>query len=159
MATTLPGFKYLKSLIQFISGHPHKNTFYPSTVDDGSNVISLTRSGNQVEDYTTHNCMEYEQDSDNDQIINIRWYMSGIIHALLDVNKYCKFQINTEVSSDSTDGETHCLYRAYKKTKSVRRYMESPDLPTVSLTVHWKDNTICIYAVENKRFMTRVKCI
>ena len=85
--------------------------------------------------------------------------MSVIIHALLDVNICCKFQIYPEVSSDSTDGETHCLYRAYKKTKSARRYMESPDLPTGSLTVNWEDSTSCIYAVENKRVMTRFKHI
>ena len=37
-----------------------------------SNVIRLTWSGNQVEDYITQNCLERNQDADHARILNIR---------------------------------------------------------------------------------------
>ena len=55
VASTLPGFQVIKRCIQYLASHPNKPTLYPSNFYDGSNVIRLTWSGNQVEDQTTHN--------------------------------------------------------------------------------------------------------
>ena len=44
-----PGFQGIKLFVQYLSSHPHKPIFYPSTYYDGSNVIRLTYSGNQFE--------------------------------------------------------------------------------------------------------------
>ena len=51
------------------------------------------------------------------------------------------------------------MYRAVKKTKSIRIYMEALALHTSAPTVHWEDNIICISVVEAKRVTTRVKHI
>ena len=59
VASTLPGFQGINRCIQYLASHPHKLIFYPSNYYDGSNVIILTWSGNQVEDYTTYNCLEF----------------------------------------------------------------------------------------------------
>ena len=47
---------------QYLASHPHKPILYPSEYYYGSNFIILTWSGNQVEDCTTHNYMEYHPD-------------------------------------------------------------------------------------------------
>ena len=49
VAPTLPGFQCIKRCIKYLASHPHKPIFYPSGSYDGSNVIRLTCSGNQVE--------------------------------------------------------------------------------------------------------------
>ena len=85
MAPTLPEFQGIKSCVIYMDSHPHKPIIYTSNYYDGSNFIRLTRSGNQVEDYTTHNCLELHQDADHDIILNRRWSVSGILHNLLGV--------------------------------------------------------------------------
>ena len=57
MAPTLPDFQGLKHCIQYLASHTHKPIFYPTNSYDGSNVIRLIWS----EDYTTQNCLEYQQ--------------------------------------------------------------------------------------------------
>ena len=57
VAPTLPGFQGIKRCIQYLASHLHKPIFYPSNSYDGSNVIRLTWSGNQVEYHTTQNCL------------------------------------------------------------------------------------------------------
>ena len=54
-APTLPGFQVIKRCVQYLASHPHKPIFYPSNYYDGSNVIRLIWSRNQVEEYTTQN--------------------------------------------------------------------------------------------------------
>ena len=51
------------------------------------------------------------------------------------------------------------MYKAVKKTKVARRYMEVLALHTDAQTVHWKDNTSCIYVVEAKIVTPIVKHI
>ena len=85
VAPTLTGFQDIKRCAQYLDNHPHKPIFYPSNSYDGSNVIRLTCIGDQVEDYTTQNCLESHQDGDHARIINIRWSVSGILRILLDV--------------------------------------------------------------------------
>ena len=51
------------------------------------------------------------------------------------------------------------MYKAVKKNKVIRRYMEALALHTGATTVHWEDNTSCIYVVESKRVTPRVKHI
>ena len=58
LAPTLPGFQGINSCVQYLASHSHKPIFYPSNYYDGSNLIRLTWSGNKVEDYTAHNCLE-----------------------------------------------------------------------------------------------------
>ena len=72
VAPTLPGFQVIKRCVQYMDIHPHKPIFYPSHSYDGSNVVRLSWSGNQVEDHTTQNCLEYHQDADHDRILNRR---------------------------------------------------------------------------------------
>ena len=55
VAPTLPGFQGIKRCVQYMASHPHKYIFYTSNSYYGSNFISLTCSGNQVEDHTTQN--------------------------------------------------------------------------------------------------------
>ena len=57
MAPNLPGFKGIKLCIKHLSSKPPKHIFYPSNSYDGLNVIRLTWSGNQVEEYKTQNCL------------------------------------------------------------------------------------------------------
>ena len=51
------------------------------------------------------------------------------------------------------------MYKAVKKNKVIRRYMEALALHTGATTVHWEDNTSCISVVEAKRVTPRVKHI
>ena len=62
-------------------------------------------SGDHVEDYKTHNCLECHQDVDHAQILNIQWSVSGIIHTLIGVDVCWKDQIKPVFYSDPTDGE------------------------------------------------------
>ena len=142
-----------------MASHPHKPIFYPSNSYYGSNVIRLTWSGNQVEDHTTQNCLECHQDADHPIILNRRRSVSGIIHTLLGVTVCWKVHIWPDIASGPTDGEIRCMYKAVKKTKVVRRYMEALAIYTASRTVHWEDNTSCIYVVESKIVTPRVKNI
>ena len=83
---TLPGFQGIKQCVQYLASHPHKPILYTYNSYDGSNVIILTWSWNQVEDYTTHNCMEFHQYADHDRIINRIRSVSGIIHTILGIS-------------------------------------------------------------------------
>ena len=58
VAPTLPGFQGIKQCVKYLDSHPPKPIFYPSNSYDGSHVIRLTWSGNQVEDQTTQNFLE-----------------------------------------------------------------------------------------------------
>ena len=89
-APTLPGFQGIKRGVKYLSSHPHKPIFYPSNYYDGSNVTRLTWNGNQVEDHTTKNCLEFHQDADHAIILNIRRSVSVIIPALLGISGCCK---------------------------------------------------------------------
>ena len=51
------------------------------------------------------------------------------------------------------------MYKAVKKTKTTRRYMEALALHTGAPTVYWDDNTSCISGVGAKGVTTRVKHI
>ena len=90
VAPTLPGFQGTKQCVQYLASRPHKPIFYPSNYYDGSNLIRLTWSGNQVEYHTTQNCLECRQDAYHARILNRRWSVSGIIHTLLVVSVYWK---------------------------------------------------------------------
>ena len=120
VAHSLPGFQGIKRCVKYLDSHPHKIIFYRSISYDGSNVVSLTWSGNQIEDYTTHNCLECHQYADHARILNRRRSVSGIIHTMFGVSVYWKVQIQTAISSDSTDGEIRCMYKATNK----KGYME-----------------------------------
>ena len=109
MAPTLPGFQGIKRCVQYLASHPHKPIFYPSNSYGGSNVIRLTWSGNQVEDHTTQNLLEFHQDADHARIINRRRSILGIIHHLLGFSVYWKVHIQPAVASDSTDREIRCM--------------------------------------------------
>ena len=104
VAPTLPGFQGIKRCVKYLASHPHKPIFYPSTYYDGSNVIRLTLSGNQVEDHTTQNFLECHQDADHTRVLDIRQSVLGIIHTQLGIAVCWKVQIRTAVASDSTDG-------------------------------------------------------
>ena len=51
------------------------------------------------------------------------------------------------------------MYKAIKKNKAICRYMEALAIRTVEQTVHWEDNTRCVYDVEAKIFTPRVRHI
>ena len=53
VAPNLPGFQGIKKCVQYLASHPHKPIFHLSNSNDGSNVIRLTWSVNQVEYHTT----------------------------------------------------------------------------------------------------------
>ena len=61
VAPTLPGLQGLKVLIQYLASNPPKTIFYPYNYFDRSNFIIITWSGTQVEEFTTHNCLECHQ--------------------------------------------------------------------------------------------------
>ena len=86
----LPCFQYLKFCIKYLSSKSHTPIFYPYNYHDGSNVIILKYSGNKVEDYTVHNCLEFRQDTDHPIIINRIQSVSGIIHTFLGAAVCCK---------------------------------------------------------------------
>ena len=109
VANNLPGFHGIKRCIKYLAIHRHKPIIYPSNSYYGSNVIRLTCSGNQVEDYTTQNCLEYHQDADHDRIFNRIRSVSGIIHTLLGISVCWKVYIQPDTASDYTDREIRCM--------------------------------------------------
>ena len=93
VAPTIPGFQGLNICIQYLDSHPHKPIFYPSNYYHGSNLTRLICSGNQVEYYTTHNCLEFYKVAYHDRLINIIRSVSFIIHTLIGVAVLCKLHI------------------------------------------------------------------
>ena len=85
VSPTLLGFQGINSCVEYLTSHPHKPICYPSHSYDGSNVIILTWGGNQVEDHTTQNCLEFHQYADHAIILNIRRPVLGVIHTVLGV--------------------------------------------------------------------------
>ena len=140
-----------------MASHPHKPIFYPSNSYDGSNFIRIIWSGNQVEEYTTQNCLECHQYADYSRIINIRRSVSGILHILIGVALWCKLQIQPDIDSNYTDGEIRYMYKAVKKTNAICRYMESLAFHTGATPVHWEDRTSCIYVVYDKKLTLELK--
>ena len=104
VAHTIPGFQVINIYITYLESQNHKRTFYYSNSYDGSNFIRLTWSGNQVEDYTTHNFLECHQYSNHAIIINRRRLVSGIINTSIGVAVFRKVNIQPTVEYDSTDG-------------------------------------------------------
>ena len=104
VAPTLPGFQGIKRCIEYLASQPHKPIFYPSNSYNVSNGIRLTWSGNQVEDHTTHNVLECNQDADHARILNRRRLVSGIIHTLIGVAVCWKVHIHPAIVSESTCG-------------------------------------------------------
>ena len=51
------------------------------------------------------------------------------------------------------------MYMAVKKNKVIRRYIEALALQTGAPTVHWEDNTGCIYFFGAKIVTSRIKYI
>ena len=109
MAPTIPGFQGIKLCVQYLVIHRHKPIFYPSIYYYGSNFIILTWSGNQVEDYTTQNCLESHQDADHAINFNRRRSVSVIIHNMLTVSVLWKVYIQPAIESYSNDGEIRCM--------------------------------------------------
>ena len=72
VAPTLPSFQGTEQCVQYLASHPHKPIFYPYNSYDGSIVIRLIWSGNQVEDHTTKNFLECHQYTDHTRILNRR---------------------------------------------------------------------------------------
>ena len=60
--------------------------FDPLNSYDGSNVIRITWSVNQVEYHQTQNLLEYHKYADHYRIFNRRRSVPGIIHTLLGVD-------------------------------------------------------------------------
>ena len=100
----LPGFQGIKRCVQYIASHPHKPIFYTSNYYYGSNFIRLTWSGNQVEDHTIYNVLEFYQDADRNRIINRRRSVSGIIHTISGVDIFWEVHIQPAIAYDSTGG-------------------------------------------------------
>ena len=73
VAPNLSGFQGLKHCIQYLASHPHKTIFYHYNSYDDLNVIRLTQSGNQVEEYTTQNCLKWHQYEDHAKTLNRKW--------------------------------------------------------------------------------------
>ena len=104
MTPTLPGIQAINQCIKFLASDSHKRIFYPFNYHDDSNFTRLTWRGNKVEDYTTHNCLEWNKFADHARIINIRWSVSGIMNNFLGVAVCWKVQIQPDVASETTDG-------------------------------------------------------
>ena len=51
------------------------------------------------------------------------------------------------------------MHKYLKIAQVIQRYMEALALHTGALTVHWEDNTSCIYVFEAKIVTPRVKHI
>ena len=101
---TLPGFQGINRCIQYMASHPRKPIFYPSNYYYGSNVVRLTWSRNQVEEYMTQNFLEFHQYVDHARIINRRRSVSVIIHTPLCVAVFFKVQIQLDIASGFTGG-------------------------------------------------------
>ena len=78
---------------------------------------------------------------------------------MLGVNVFWKLQIQPDISSDSTDVETICIYKVVKKNKAMWRYIEALEFHNGAPKVHWSENTGWIFFVEYKRVTPRVKNI
>ena len=130
MAPTLNGFQGIKSCVQYLDSHHHKPIFYPYNYYYGSNVIRLTWSGHQVEDHTTQNCLELHQYAYHDRIITRRQSVSDIIHTILGASVFYKVHMRPDIASESTDGLFIYMYKDFKKTEIIRRYMEALALHT-----------------------------
>ena len=117
----------------------------------------LTWIGNQVEDYITQNHLECKQYAYHARILNQIWYVSGIIHTVIGIEFFWKFQIQPAVVYNYTDGKIWCLYKDVNKTKCIRPYMESHALHTGSTTVHLSDKKSCIYVVDENIVTPKVK--
>ena len=76
-----------------------KPIFHPYDYSYGSNVNILTWIGNQFEDYITHNCLEYHQDTDHARILNIRRSVSGIIHNSSSAEAHSAERVSAEFNS------------------------------------------------------------
>ena len=85
VAPTVPGFQGINRCVQYLASHPHKPIFYPYNYYDGSNFIRLTWSGNQVEDHTTQNRLEFHQGADHARILNKIRSVFGIMYTLIGV--------------------------------------------------------------------------
>ena len=85
--------------------------------------------------------------------------MYSIIHTLLGVYGFCKFQIQPDFYYYYTDVEIIYLYKAFNNSKYVQCYIESLGFPTGSPTVHWEDNIGYISVFGAKRITPRVKHI
>ena len=156
---TLTGLQGIKRCVKYLASHPHKSILFPSNYHDGSNVIRITWSGNQVKDHTTQIFLECHQDADHARIINRRRSVSGIIHTLLGVSVCWKIHIQLDIASESTDGEIRCMYKDVNKTKVIWIYIEALAVHTGAPTVHWKEKISCISVVEAKIVTPRVKHI
>ena len=99
VAPTLPSLQDIKRCVQYLSSQPHIPIFYPSNYYDESNVIRLTCSGNQFEDNTTQNYLEFHQDADHAIILNIRWSVLVITHTLLGIAVFWKVHIQPSIAS------------------------------------------------------------
>ena len=86
VASTLPGFQGIKCCVKYLASNTHKPIFYPYDYYDGSNVIRPTWSGNQVEDYTIKNFIEWHKYGNHDRTINRRRSVSGILYTLIGVS-------------------------------------------------------------------------
>ena len=76
---------------------------------------------------------------------------------MLGVDVFWKVKIKTAIDYESTDGEIRYMYKAFKKTRVVRRYTEALALHTDAPKVHWEDNTNFISVFESKIVTPRVK--
>ena len=95
--------------------------FYPYNSYDGLNIIILTRRGDQIEDYTTQNCLYFHQDAYYVMIINRIRLVSGIIHTITGVYVCQKVHIKKAVASVYIYVEIICMYKDVKKTKDIRK--------------------------------------
>ena len=159
VAPSLPGFQGIKRCVQYMASHPHKTICYPSNSYDGSNVIRLTWSGNQVEDHTTQIILECHQDADHARILNRRRSILGIINTLLGVAVCWKVQIHPSIASDSTDGEIRCMYKAIKKTKVIKRYTEALSLYTGTPAVIGRITQVVSLLLKLKELLLELKIL
>ena len=98
-------FPRYKCCVLYLASHPHKPIFYPYNSYDGLNAIRLTWSGNQIEDHTTQNFLEFHQDAYHTIIINRRPSVSVIIYNMFGVDVFWKVHIQPAIAYDSTDGD------------------------------------------------------
>ena len=89
-------------------------------------------------------------------VINRGYSVSGIIFTVLDVSVFHKVRIQTGFAYGSTDGEIICMHKAVKEVKAIWRYMEALSLHAGATTLHWEDNTSCIYVIKAKIVNHRV---
>ena len=71
VAPSITCFQGISFCIQYLAIHTHKPICHTYNYYAGSNLIRFTLSGYQIEDYTTHSCLELHQDADHGITINI----------------------------------------------------------------------------------------